>query len=329
MFQQKITELDIAAEKRTIFICRYYIYIIIFDLIIFYFTGFSIVYYPFKFFNLTYFISPNVVQITSWILAFFCAIVFGISYSCIEKEKNFYYDVISGKYDNVSIKMIEPEASVWGSSSLDVNIFKVLNNQKNTTTGTLRLRIWAKKTLYNNSSHGYVLATYRLDSLKPKHMINSISKIMKIKRPPNGWYYISFSLEEWGGECWYDVDYADILNGDIYLQINFYRVVYNINNTQNNNDYSSNVLSFNTDNNTDNTLQKQRCSRCNGGGRIVCPTCGGSSHISCNYCSGSGTLTSWSKGDEHCSYCNGVGHKNCSCYGATITCPSCGGAGEV
>jgi len=144
------------------------------------------------------------------------------------EDEEFNLGLAAGLYSDKQIKLAKPKVSLGLSSkNLDIKVFGVLNNQINTRTGTLRLRIWGTKNLSQNGEvSGYVLATHRLDTLDSNSMFERVSKTIEATRPPDGWYYVVMTLEEWNDGKWLTVDYANIVNGEIYLQIKFYHVTY-------------------------------------------------------------------------------------------------------
>jgi hypothetical protein len=100
----------------------------------------------------------------------------------------------------------------WSTSGSQINIQagKVANNSSSSTSGSLRLRIWATRSRYAGGGiTGYVLGTRNLSSLRPNYYYSNISGNVSYTRPPSGTYYTTMTLEEYSASGWVIRDYIN------------------------------------------------------------------------------------------------------------------------
>lgn len=82
-----------------------------------------------------------------------------------------------------------------------LKVSKVVNNQSNTTSGSLKLKLYATKQAYNGGSiNGYVLAETNLGQLQPNTYFHSINRQPSFNQPPDGEYYLTLVLTEYNGQ---------------------------------------------------------------------------------------------------------------------------------
>ena len=82
-------------------------------------------------------------------------------------------------------------------SKITLKADKVVNYRDSGTSGTLRLQIWATRTAYSGGRiSGNVLGSVTLGTLKGGYYYPNINKTGTYRKPPNGTYYITMTLEE-------------------------------------------------------------------------------------------------------------------------------------
>ena len=91
----------------------------------------------------------------------------------------------------------------WSSrisgSNLVITAGRVDNNG-NTSSGTLRLRVFASRTKYtgNSTLNGYVMGTTSLGQFSARSYMSNISRTVSFTRPPSGTYWTVMVLEDYG-----------------------------------------------------------------------------------------------------------------------------------
>lgn len=101
----------------------------------------------------------------------------------------------------------------WSISggSIDITAGKVANREDGGSSGSLRLQVWATPYPYSGGSmSGYVLGTRELDTLGGGYSYNNISGSVPYFAPPDGTYYTTVTVEEYGGGGYTIVDYLTL-----------------------------------------------------------------------------------------------------------------------
>jgi hypothetical protein len=99
--------------------------------------------------------------------------------------------------------------------------YNITNNEE-FRTGRLRMRLWATDVPWDSTDFGYILGrTPMLRSLPPNSYYDHISRRVRFRRPPSGYYYLTMSLEErllndFGNYEWFIVDHIEF-NGLYYF----------------------------------------------------------------------------------------------------------------
>ena len=71
-----------------------------------------------------------------------------------------------------------------------------ITNFGDVTTDRLRLRLWASEHRWSEEFPGQVLATTRLQKIRPHHDLDYVRRNTSLHRPSSGWYHITLTLEE-------------------------------------------------------------------------------------------------------------------------------------
>jgi hypothetical protein len=103
----------------------------------------------------------------------------------------------------------------WATSGSSINIKadKIQNLSSSSTSGYLRLRIWATRFRYTGGTiNGYVLGTRSLSPLAPSYYYPNISGYVPYTRPPAGTYYTTITVEEYTASGWVIRDYVNFSN---------------------------------------------------------------------------------------------------------------------
>jgi hypothetical protein len=100
----------------------------------------------------------------------------------------------------------------WATSGSSINISatKVMNLSYTSSTGSLRLQIWATRSRYTGGTiSGYVLGRRNLNPLQPRYYYSNISGSVSYTRPPRGTYYTTITVEEYTSSGWVIRDYIN------------------------------------------------------------------------------------------------------------------------
>jgi len=88
---------------------------------------------------------------------------------------------------------------------------KIKNNRSGGTSGTLKLFLFFTDSKYSGDRlYGYPVAEYRFSSkLEADEYFYDVERTVEFKFPPNGYYYVTMALSEWGGDEYEVVDYVN------------------------------------------------------------------------------------------------------------------------
>ena len=90
------------------------------------------------------------------------------------------------------------------------NVAKILNTSGVTTSGSLRLALWALRSPYDgNTNSGVNMASYDLNPLRPRYQYTNLRPTLAANRP-RGTYYTAFLLYEWNGSSWAVRDWINL-----------------------------------------------------------------------------------------------------------------------
>jgi hypothetical protein len=106
-------------------------------------------------------------------------------------------------------------AMSWQSkgSKVTIRVGQVENNRE-TRSGKLRLRLWALPTpYYGHSQRGYILASKEFNKLRSHFLYKNLRFSTSFKRPTPGVYYTVLFLEERVGKKWVVMDYINFDGG--------------------------------------------------------------------------------------------------------------------
>ncbi len=96
------------------------------------------------------------------------------------------------------------------NSRVTFSVAKILNTSSVTTSGSLRLALWALRSPYNGGSNsGVSIASYDLNPLRPRYQYSNLRPTLNATRP-RGTYYTAFLLYEWNGRSWAVRDWINI-----------------------------------------------------------------------------------------------------------------------
>ena len=85
--------------------------------------------------------------------------------------------------------------------SITFGVAAIRNNRSGGTSGTLKLKVWATRTLYQGGTiSGYLLAEERLGQLRGGYSYTSLSYTKSWEVPPAGTYYITMTVTEYDGQ---------------------------------------------------------------------------------------------------------------------------------
>ncbi len=96
-------------------------------------------------------------------------------------------------------------------SSTSVN-FKAgrIDNLGGSTSGSLRLRVWATRSSYAGGSiSGYIVGTLNLNALSGGYYYSNINSNVSYSRPAAGTYYTTMTIEEYTSSGWLIRDYIN------------------------------------------------------------------------------------------------------------------------
>ena len=127
------------------------------------------------------------------------------------------YQMESWKRSNPLYLDLQAPASWTGSDdTVTIYVSKILNTSSTTTSGSLRLSLWALQSPYNGSSNsGVNIANLDLGPLYPRYQYTNIRSTLGATRP-YGTYYTAFLLSEWTGAAWRVVDWVNLSNRTIF-----------------------------------------------------------------------------------------------------------------
>ena len=100
----------------------------------------------------------------------------------------------------------------WRTSGTTINMTagKVANLSSNSSTGSLRLRIWATRSFYSGGSiSGYIMGTLNLNPLQAGYYYSNINNTVSYSRPASGTYYTTMTVEEYTNSGWVIRDYIN------------------------------------------------------------------------------------------------------------------------
>jgi hypothetical protein len=100
----------------------------------------------------------------------------------------------------------------WATSGAYINLKadKIQNLSNLSTTGSLRLRVWATRFQYTGGTiNGYILGSRSLSPLPPNNYYANISGNVPYTRPPTGSYYTTMTIEEYTNSGWVIRDYIN------------------------------------------------------------------------------------------------------------------------
>ncbi|PLW92020.1 MAG: hypothetical protein C0592_13010 [Marinilabiliales bacterium] len=91
---------------------------------------------------------------------------------------------------------------------------KVKNNRSGGTSGTLKLFLFFTESKYTGGYlYGYPVAEYRFTSeLEAGEYFYDVERTVDFELPPDGYYYVTMALSEWGGDDYEVVDYVSFDN---------------------------------------------------------------------------------------------------------------------
>lgn len=95
-------------------------------------------------------------------------------------------------------------------ATVQLRAARVINRSTNTTTGTLRLELWATAQPYSAGGiSGYQTATYQFSQvLPPGYSYDNIMQTVSFREPPAGVYYMTLLLTEYNNGQFLIVDHA-------------------------------------------------------------------------------------------------------------------------
>jgi hypothetical protein len=114
------------------------------------------------------------------------------------------------------IKTIAQEVDLVGNVGWDLYRKKLITlyadlieNKRDTTTGALRLQVWATDQLYSEGTlTGYPMGTLPLNPLRVGYYYEDIFYAVRFNVPPPGIYYTTLALEEYRGGGFNVVDFV-------------------------------------------------------------------------------------------------------------------------
>ncbi len=97
-------------------------------------------------------------------------------------------------------------------NTVTIDVAKILNTSTVTTSGSLRLSLWALPSPYTGAaSTGVNMANLDLSALQPRYQYTNIHSTLKAVRP-SGSYYTTFILNEYTVNGWRAVDWINLPN---------------------------------------------------------------------------------------------------------------------
>jgi len=160
----------------------------------------------------------------------------------------------------VMSKVLELEGTMGYSvkdSTIEMRAEKIVNNRNGGTSGTLRLSLWATKSLYSGGTlRGNVLGSSKLDPLEGGYYYNNITKTTSYNEPSGGYYYLTIILEEYDSSSddnWPMMDYITfddkifwgnplVIEGSIEFSINDFIIKISAENIENKKHTKTNAL---------------------------------------------------------------------------------------
>lgn len=99
---------------------------------------------------------------------------------------------------STDLKLEGPSSWSRSGSKLTIKVAKVINASSGGTSGSLRLKVWATTSSYSGGTiTGRVLGYVSLKKLAAGYQYTDINKTVSFKKPPNGTYYTTLTLEEY------------------------------------------------------------------------------------------------------------------------------------
>jgi hypothetical protein len=131
---------------------------------------------------------------------------------------NLFLSAVCAWCFSVSAQELDLSGNVgWFKSGSRIRLEAALiENNRDFTSGLLRLQVWATTEPYDGVSDivGYVIGSARLPRLGAGGELVNVVRRAAYRRPPADYYYTTMTLEERQGDQWLIVDSANLLDGD-------------------------------------------------------------------------------------------------------------------
>jgi hypothetical protein len=117
----------------------------------------------------------------------------------------------------VDVRMVGNAEYSIGGDYVTLSVDQVANYESGGYSGTLRLKLWATESEYSGGMiSGHILGEYTLGVLEGGKYFPDVIQTVNYNAPPEGDYYITMTLTEWGGSEDHILDYR-IFDGRVSL----------------------------------------------------------------------------------------------------------------
>ncbi|BCM91216.1 hypothetical protein IAD21_03080 [Abditibacteriota bacterium] len=149
---------------------------------------------------------PGFIEVTLPVGSYY--LVF-INKSTIQKSVTYQMEYWK-RINTLYLDMQAPASWNLSGNYVTMNVAKILNTSTTTTSGSLRLSLWALQSPYDgNANSGVNMGNLDLSPLPARYQYSNISSTVPAVRP-SGTYYTAFLLNEWTGSAWRVVDWVNL-----------------------------------------------------------------------------------------------------------------------